>query len=289
MNLSTLLFEESNSVALITLNRPKKLNAFNQSMLKDFITVLDHCDADDHIKAIVITGAGRAFCSGADLSAGKNTFNAEFDNTKSYSEDFNRDSGGILTLRMLNSLKPILIACNGPAVGVGATLQLAADIRIASTNASFSFPFARRGIAPDACSSWFLPKIVGISKALEWSYSGEKVLSDDAHKTGLISYLTNPNDLIPKTLNIANKIIINSSPVSIATTRQMMWSLSSYPSPEEAHIIDSKVIQSRGASTDAIEGVMSFLEKRNAVFPNKVSKDMPDVYPWVKSKFEEED
>ena len=194
-----------------------------------------------------------------------------------------------MTLRMLNSLKPILIACNGPAVGVGATLQLAADIRIASTNASFSFPFARRGIAPDACSSWFLPKIVGISKALEWSYSGEKVLPDDAHKTGLISYLTNPNDLIPKTLNIANKIIINSSPVSIATTRQMMWSLSSYPSPEEAHIIDSKVIQSRGASTDAIEGVMSFLEKRNAVFPNKVSKDMPDVYPWVKSKFEEED
>ena len=260
MNLSTLLFEESNSVALITLNRPKKLNAFNQSMLKYFITVLDHCDADDHIKAIVITGAGRAFCSGADLSAGKNTFNAEFDNTKSYSEDFNRDSGGILTLRMLNSLKPILIACNGPAVGVGATLQLAADIRIASTNASFSFPFARRGIAPDACSSWFLPKIVGISKALEWSYSGEKVLPDDAHKTGLISYLTNPNDLIPKTLNIANKIIINSSPVSIATTRQMMWSLSSYPSPEEAHIIDSKVIQSRGASTDAIEGVLSFLE-----------------------------
>ena len=289
MNLSTLLFEESNSVALITLNRPKKLNAFNQAMLKDFMTVLDHCDADDHIKAIVITGAGRAFCSGADLSAGKNTFNTEFDNTKSYSEDFNRDSGGILTLRMLNSLKPILIACNGPAVGVGATLQLAADIRIASTNASFSFPFARRGIAPDACSSWFLPKIVGISKALEWSYSGEKVLPDDAHKTGLISYLTNPNDLIPKTLNIANKIIINSSPVSIATTRQMMWSLSSYPSPEEAHIIDSKVIQSRGASTDAIEGVMSFLEKRNAVFPNKVSKDMPDVYPWVKSKFEEED
>ena len=289
MNLSTLLFEESNSVALITLNRPKKLNAFNQAMLKDFMTVLDHCDADDHIKAIVITGAGRAFCSGADLSAGKNTFNAEFDNTNSYSEDFNRDSGGILTLRMLNSLKPILIACNGPAVGVGATLQLAADIRIASTNASFSFPFARRGIAPDACSSWFLPKIVGISKALEWSYSGEKILPDDAHKTGLISYLTNPNDLIPKTLNIANKIIINSSPVSIATTRQMMWSLSSYPSPEEAHIIDSKVIQSRGASTDAIEGVMSFLEKRNAVFPNKVSKDMPDVYPWLKSKFEEED
>ena len=289
MNLSTLLFEESNSVALITLNRPKKLNAFNQAMLKDFMTVLDHCDADDHIKVIVITGAGRAFCSGADLSAGKNTFNAEFDNTNSYSEDFNRDSGGILTLRMLNSLKPILIACNGPAVGVGATLQLAADIRIASTNASFSFPFARRGIAPDACSSWFLPKIVGISKALEWSYSGEKILPDDAHKTGLISYLTNPNDLIPKTLNIANKIIINSSPVSIATTRQMMWSLSSYPSPEEAHIIDSKVIQSRGASTDAIEGVMSFLEKRNAVFPNKVSKDMPDVYPWLKSKFEEED
>jgi enoyl-CoA hydratase/carnithine racemase len=289
LNLSTLLFEIIDSVAVITLNRPKKLNAFNQAMLHDFINALDHCDADDHIKAIVITGAGRAFCSGADLSGGENTFKNEFDNSKSYSEDFNRDSGGILTLRMFNCLKPILVACNGPAVGVGATLQLAADIRIASTAASYSFPFARRGIAPDACSSWFLPKIVGISKALEWSYSGDKISPDEARNASLISYLTSPEDLIAETLSIADKITTNSSPVSIASTRQMMWSLSSYPSPEEAHIIDSKVIQSRGSSNDAVEGVMSFLEKRKATFRNKVSSDMPSAYPWVNSKFEKED
>ena len=251
-------------------------------MLHDFIDALDYCDADDRIRAIVITGAGRAFCSGADLSGGENTFKNEFDNSKSYSEDFNRDSGGILTLRMYNCLKPILVACNGPAVGVGATLQLAADIRIASTDASYSFPFARRGIAPDACSSWFLPKIVGISKALEWSYSGDKVSPDEARNASLISYLTSPEDLIAETLSIADKITTNSSPVSIASTRQMMWSLSSYPSPEEAHIIDSKVIQSRGSSNDAVEGVMSFLEKRKATFRNKVSSDMPSAYPWVK-------
>jgi enoyl-CoA hydratase/carnithine racemase len=190
---------------------------------------------------------------------------------------------------MYNCLKPILVACNGPAVGVGATLQLAADIRIASTDASYSFPFARRGIAPDACSSWFLPKIVGISKALEWSYSGDKVSPDEAQNANLISYLTSPEDLITETLSIADKITNNSSPVSIATTRQMMWSLSSYSSPEEAHIIDSKVIQSRGSSDDAVEGVMSFLEKRKATFRNKVSSDMPSAYPWVKSKFEKED
>ena len=258
-------------------------------MLHDFIDALDHCDADDHIRAIVITGTGRAFCSGADLSGGENTFKNEFDNSKSYSEDFNRDSGGILTLRMYNCLKPILVACNGPAVGVGATLQLAADIRIASTDASYSFPFARRGIAPDACSSWFLPKIVGISKALEWSYSGDKVSPDEAQNANLISYLTSPEDLITETLSIADKITNNSSPVSIATTRQMMWSLSSYSSPEEAHIIDSKVIQSRGSSDDAVEGVMSFLEKRKATFRNKVSSDMPSAYPWIKSKFQQED
>ena len=286
MNFKTILFEESDSLAVIHLNRPKKLNAFNQAMLHDLLKALDYVDSQDSIKALIITGSGKAFCAGADLSSGKNTFNSEFDNSESYEENFNRDSGGILALRMFKCLKPILIACNGPAVGVGATLQLAADIRVLSTNAKFSFPFAKRGIAPDACSSWFLPKIVGISKALEWSYSGELIDAEIAYKFGLSSYLVKPEELMETTKSLAYKLTKNSSPVSIALTRQMMWTLSSSESPDKAHEIDSQVIASRGVSKDAIEGVMSFLEKRDPDFPNKISTDMPSIHPWEKSKFD---
>jgi len=286
LNFKTILFEESDSLAVIHLNRPKKLNAFNQAMLHDLLNALDHVDSQDSIKALIITGSGKAFCAGADLSSGKNTFNSEFDNSESYEENFNRDSGGILALRMFKCLKPILIACNGFAVGVGATLQLAADIRVSSTNAKFSFPFAKRGIAPDACSSWFLPKIVGISKALEWSYSGELIDAEIAYESGLSSYLVKPEELMDTTKSLAYKLTKNSSPVSIALTRQMMWTLSSSVSPDKAHEIDSQVIASRGISKDAIEGVMSFLEKRDPDFPNKISTDMPSIYPWKKSKFD---
>jgi enoyl-CoA hydratase/carnithine racemase len=286
LNFKTILFEESDSLAIIHLNRPKKLNAFNQAMLHDLLKALDYVDSQDSIKALIITASGKAFCAGADLSSGKNTFNSEFDNSESYEENFNRDSGGILTLRMFRCLKPILVACNGFAVGVGATLQLAADIRVSSTSAKFSFPFAKRGIAPDACSSWFLPKIVGISKALEWSYSGELVDAEIAYKYGLTSYLVKPEELMDTTKSLAYKLTKDSSSVSIALTRQMMWSLSSSLSPDEAHEIDSQVIASRGISKDALEGVMSFLEKRDPNFSNKISSDMPSIYPWKKSKFE---
>ncbi|MDC1241415.1 enoyl-CoA hydratase-related protein [Gammaproteobacteria bacterium] len=286
MNFKTILFEESDSLAIIHLNRPKKLNAFNQAMLHDLLKALDYVDSQDSIKALIITASGKAFCAGADLSSGKNTFNSEFDNSESYEENFNRDSGGILTLRMFRCLKPILVACNGFAVGVGATLQLAADIRVSSTSAKFSFPFAKRGIAPDACSSWFLPKIVGISKALEWSYSGELIDAEIAYKYGLTSYLVKPEELMDTTKSLAYKLTKDSSSVSIALTRQMMWSLSSSLSPDEAHEIDSQVIASRGISKDALEGVMSFLEKRDPNFSNKISSDMPSIYPWKKSKFE---
>lgn len=289
MNFETLLFEETDSIAIISLNRPDKLNAFNQVMLSDLLKAFDYCDDNDDIKAIIITGSGKAFCAGADLSSGKNTFNSEFDNSKQYHEDFNRDSGGILTLRMYKCLKPIITACNGPAVGVGATLQLAADIRVASPKASFSFPFARRGIAPDACSSWFLPKIVGISKALEWSYSGENISSLVAYENNLVGYISEEDNLIDTSKKIASKFIGKSSSVSIAVTRQMMWSLSSESSPEDAHIIDSKVIESRGSSKDAMEGVMSFLEKRLPKFTDQVSKDMPKAFPWRQTKFKKED
>ncbi len=287
MNFKTILFTEDNSLAFITLNRPEKLNAFNQIMLTEMVEVFDYIDKKDSIRAVILSGSGRAFCAGADLSAGAKTFDTEFDNLKNYKEDFRRDSGGILTLRMYKCLKPIIVACNGAAVGIGATMQLAADVRIASTLSKFSFPFAKRGIAPDACSSWFLPKIVGISKALEWSYSGELFDASVAYEAGLISYLVEPDELMDKAIEIANKFIKESSSVSIALTRQMMWSLSSTSTPEEAHIIDSKVIDSRGASGDAAEGVMSFLEKRDANYPDKISSDMPSIFPWIQTKFKD--
>jgi enoyl-CoA hydratase/carnithine racemase len=285
LNFKTILFTEDNSLAFITLNRPEKLNAFNQIMLTEMVEVFDYIDKKDSIRAVILSGSGRAFCAGADLSA--KTFDTEFDNLKNYKEDFRRDSGGILTLRMYKCLKPIIVACNGAAVGIGATMQLAADVRIASTLSKFSFPFAKRGIAPDACSSWFLPKIVGISKALEWSYSGELFDASVAYEAGLISYLVEPDELMDKAIEIANKFIKESSSVSIALTRQMMWSLSSTSTPEEAHIIDSKVIDSRGASGDAAEGVMSFLEKRDANYPDKISSDMPSIFPWIQTKFKD--
>jgi len=287
-NFKTILFKENAGIGVITLNRPHKLNAFNQQMLKDLLDVLDHIDNNDDVRAVVITASGKAFCAGADLSAGKDTFNSEFDNSSDYKQDFNRDSGGILALRMYKCLKPILIACNGVSVGVGATLQLAADIRVGSSLSKFSFPFTKRGIAPDACSSWFLPRLVGVSKSLEWCFSGEMINADTALDCGLISYKVDPDDLMDKTLSIARKIIIDSSPVSVALTRQMIWGLSQKESPEYAHIVDSKAIESRGKSKDAAEGIMSFLEKRNAVFENKVSQDMPDFFPFEKDRFEDQ-
>lgn len=285
-NYKTIHFKEEDSIGFITLNRPKKLNAFNFRMMSEMLSVFDHIDTEDSIKAVIITGEGRAFCAGADLSAGAETFNSEFDTSAEYEAEFRRDSGGILTLRMYNCLKPILIACNGDAVGIGASLQLAADIRVASSSSRFGFVFAKRGIVPDACSSWFLPRIVGISKALELCFSGELFNAKDALKFGLVNYLFKPSELLNETKKIAKKLISNTAPVSVALTRHMIWDMSSAPSPEDAHIIDSKAIDSRGASEDAAEGVMSFLEKREAEYVNKISSDMPSFFPWRRSKFD---
>ena len=282
----TIHFQEDESIGYITLNRPEKLNAFTVTMMSEMLDVFDHIDSKDSIKAVIITGEGRAFCAGADLSAGAETFNSEFDTSAEYESEFRRDSGGILTLRMYNCLKPILIACNGDAVGIGASLQLAADIRVASSSSRFGFVFAKRGIVPDACSSWFLPRIVGISKALELCFSGELFSAKDALKFGLVNYLFEPSELLNETKKIAKKLISNTAPVSVALTRHMIWDMSSAPSPEDAHIIDSKAIDSRGASEDAAEGVMSFLEKREAEYVNKISSDMPSFFPWRRSKFD---
>jgi len=277
-----ILLEQQDNIAVLSLNRPNKLNAFTFSMMEEMIIVLDALDADDSVHALIITGKGRAFCAGADLSSGQETFNPSFDDFAVQEDDFRRDSGGILTLRMYKFLKPIVIACNGPAVGIGASMQLAADIRLASDQARFGFVFNNRGIVPDACSSWFLPKIVGISSALELTYSGRIIDASEALKLNLVSSIHDSENLLDNAIDFAKNMVKNSAPVSIAVTRQMLWRSLEGSDPYDAHIVESKAIDSRGASEDANEGVSSFLEKRAAEFKNKVSLDMPEFFPWWK-------
>jgi enoyl-CoA hydratase/carnithine racemase len=276
----TILVEQRDNIAVLFLNRPKKLNAFTFSMMEEIISALDSLEANDSIHAVIITGKGRAFCAGADLSSGQETFNPSFDDFAVQESDFRRDSGGILTLRMYKFLKPIVVACNGPAVGIGASMQLAADIRLASDQARFGFVFNNRGIVPDACSSWFLPKIVGIANALELTYSGRIIDATEALKLNLVSSVHDSESLLTDAVNITKKMIQNSAPVSISLTRQMLWRSLESTGPYDAHVIESKAIDSRGASEDAKEGVSSFLEKRPAKFKNKVSSDMPKFFPW---------
>ena len=280
MNFKTITLEREENLAILLLNRPEKLNAFTFLMMEELISALDLIEDDDSLHAVIISGAGRGFCAGADLSSGKETFDPSFDNFAVQEQDFRRDSGGILTLRMYKFLKPIIFACNGPAVGIGASMQLAGDIRIASENARFGFVFNNRGIVPDACSSWFLPKIVGISKALELTFSGAIIDSQEALDISLISSIHKPENLMTDAKKIAQDLVEKSAPVSIAITRQMLWRSFGQSDPYEAHVIESKAIDSRGASDDAKEGVNSFLEKRPAKFKNLISSDMPDFFPW---------
>ena len=282
MEYKNILLEQQDNIAVLSLNRPNKLNAFTFSMMEEMIAALDSLDADDSVHALIITGKGRAFCAGADLSSGQETFNPSFDNFSVQEDDFRRDSGGILTLRMYKFLKPIVIACNGPAVGIGASMQLAADIRLASDQARFGFVFNNRGIVPDACSSWFLPKIIGISSALELTYSGRIIDASEALKLNLVSSIHDSENLLDNAIDFAKNMVKNSAPVSIAVTRQMLWRSLEGSDPYDAHIVESKAIDSRGASEDAKEGVSSFLEKRAAEFKNKVSSDMPEFFPWWK-------
>ena len=282
MEYKNILLEQQDNIAVLSLNRPNKLNAFTFSMMEEMIAALDALDADDSVHALIITGKGRAFCAGADLSSGQETFNPSFDNFSVQEDDFRRDSGGILTLRMYKFLKPIVIACNGPAVGIGASMQLAADIRLASDQARFGFVFNNRGIVPDACSSWFLPKIIGITSALELTYSGRIIDASEALKLNLVSSIHDSENLLENAIDFAKNMVKNSAPVSIAVTRQMLWRSLEGSDPYDAHIVESKAIDSRGASEDAKEGVSSFLEKRAAEFKNKVSSDMPEFFPWWK-------
>ena len=282
MDFKNILLEQQDNIAVLFLNRPNKLNAFTFSMMEEIISALDSLEVDDSVHAVIITGKGRAFCAGADLSSGQDTFNPSFDDFAVQESDFRRDSGGILTLRMYKFLKPIVVACNGPAVGIGASMQLAADIRLASDQARFGFVFNNRGIVPDACSSWFLPKIVGISRALELTYSGRIIDAQEALQLNLVSSIHDSEKLLSNALDITKKMVQNSAPVSISLTRQMLWRSLESSGPYDAHVIESKAIDSRGASEDAKEGVSSFLDKRPAEFKNKVSSDMPEFFPWWK-------
>jgi enoyl-CoA hydratase/carnithine racemase len=252
-------------------------------MMAELIEVFDRTDADDGVRAVIVTGAGRAFCAGADLSSGGSTFDRTSPQALEREEgkvgDIYRDGGGRVTLRIYESLKPVIAAVNGAAVGVGVTMQLPMDIRLASTDARFGFVFARRGITPEAASSWFLPRLVGLSTALEWCYTGRVFGAAEALERGLVRSLHPPGELLDTARALAREIAENTAPVSIALTRQMLWRMAGADHPMVAHQADSRAIQSRGAANDAKEGVASFLEKRPAVFADKVSSDMPNIFP----------
>lgn len=282
MDYQQIIYDIDEGILTITLNRPDKLNAFTGQMMTEMINALDRADADDTVKAIIVTGAGRGFCAGADLSSGASTFDADASAPTAAQEEKKSiaDGGGLLTLRIFDCLKPIISACNGPAVGVGATMQCAMDIRLASTSAKYGFVFSKRGIVPEACSSWFLPRLVGISQALEWTYTGRVFSAEEALEKGLIRSVHEPEDLLPAARKLALEFADQTSSLSIALIRNMMWKMLGADHPVVAHNIDSRGVNAMGKSTDAKEGVASFLEKRPAIFPGKVSAEMPEFFPW---------
>ena len=268
---------------VVSLNRPEKLNAFTKTMQDEIIKVFDYTDQSDEFKSVVVTGEGRAFCAGADLVEGPNTFDYAEEGNK-LSNDDHRDGGGLVTLRIFRSKKPVIGAINGDAVGVGATMTLPMDIRIASDTARFGFVFSRRGAVPEACSSWFLPRVVGISKALDWCYTGRVFKSQEALQHGLVSEVTTDEELLEKALEIGSSYSNKTSSISVSLARQMMWNMLAATHPEEAHILDSMAMEKMGKSPDIKEGIASFLEKRDPNFPMKVSKDLPDLTAAMKQK-----
>lgn len=293
MAYENILYEVNDRIATITLNRPDIFNAMGPAMMQEIMAALDQADSDDHVRAVVVTGAGKGFCGGADLSKGADIFNKDKkidgrdargarreDGTFDYTSEAARDGGGKLALRIFNSLKPVIGAINGAGVGIGASMLLPMDIRIASEKGRLGFVYARRGIVFECCSSWFLPRIVGIAKALELSFSGRVLSAPEMLDTGLVSSVVSPEELLPRAYEIAREIADNTAPVSIALMRQMAWRSLGMAHPMEAHRIESRGICTRGASPDAKEGVASFVEKRSPNFPCTVSSDMPDYFPW---------
>jgi enoyl-CoA hydratase/carnithine racemase len=286
----TILYSLEDGVLTITLNRPDRRNAFNGPMIDELIAAFDRADADDAVRVIIVTGAGSTFSAGADLEAGAATFDIGArtdgdspigkDGKANYSHPMVEDAGGKIALRIFRSLKPVIGAINGAAVGLGVTLTLPMDIRVASNDARFGFVFTRRGIVPEAASTFFLPRIVGISRAAEWCISGRLLSADEAKEGGLIRSVYSREELLPAAKELALDIARNTAPVSVALTRQMLWRSLGADGPFEAHRLGSRGVFARGRSADAREGVASFLEKRAPVYPDRVSADMPDYYPW---------
>jgi enoyl-CoA hydratase/carnithine racemase len=282
---SQIRYDVSDHIATITLHRPEQLNAFTGTMMNEMIAAFDRSDADDDVRAVIVTGSGRAFCAGADLAAGGETFSRGGSDVQT-DAGVPRDGGGMLALRIFESKKPVIGAINGPAVGVGITMTLPMDIRLASTAARIGFVFARRGIVPEAASSWFLPRVVGISQALEWSYSGRVFEAGEALAGGLVRSVHEPDRLLAVARELATEIAESAAPVSVSLTRQMMWRMLGAPHPMHAHRADSRAILERGRSADAREGVTSFLEKRPARYTDRVSDGLPDVFPgWDEPGF----
>jgi enoyl-CoA hydratase/carnithine racemase len=276
MEYQQIRYEVADSILTITMNRPDRLNAWTPTMLGELLDAFDRSDADDDVRVVIVTGAGRGFCAGADLEAGGSTFDYR---ERGVHDDVPRDGGGRFTLRVFASKKPLIAAINGPAVGVGATMTLPMDVRLASTTAKMGFVFTRRGIVPEAASSWFLPRVVGISRAVEWGTTGRVFSAQEALDGGLVRSLHEPDELLDAARGLAREIVENTAPVSVALARRLMWDMLGAAHPMEAHRADSRAMLARGQSADAREGVTSFLEKRTPTFPDRVSDGLPDVFP----------
>jgi enoyl-CoA hydratase/carnithine racemase len=285
MEFAEIDYEVADRVATITLDRPDRLNAFTKRMQVELCAAFDRVDADDDVRAVIVTGRGRGFCAGADLGAGGATFDPDSDAASAGGIELepdgrHRDEGGLVSLRIFACRKPVIGAINGPAVGVGVTMTLPMDVRLASTTARFGFVFARRGIVPEACSSWFLPRLVGISQAMEWCATGRVFAAEEARAGGLVRSVHEPDDLLPAARALAAEIAESTSAVSVALTRALLWRMLGEGHPMAAHRVDSALIDACGRGPDAREGVGSFLEKRPPAFPGRVSTDLPPEYPW---------
>jgi enoyl-CoA hydratase/carnithine racemase len=270
-----IMYEVTDGILTITLNRPEKLNAVNHTMETELLDAFNRADADDDIRAIIVTGAGRAFSSGADIGGGGFELGKE-----DATVDTHRDEGGIITLRIYDLKKPTIAAINGLAVGFGVTLTLPMDIRLASEDARMAFVFTRRGVVMESCSSWFLPRIVGIGKAAEWVITGKVVGATEALKHNLVNEVLPSDSLVTRAREIASDIVQNTSAISVCLCRQLLWKMLGANHPIEAHRLDSKYVFWTSKQADAREGVLSFMEKRPPKFPMKPSRDMPKFYPW---------